>query len=200
MTEEQAPPQQKILQPGDVLRMEISPKYATLQVLPNTPDEGRDANFPRNLHNAAELFLKCGLVPNAVKLKEHTDALLELYEKDPSLKGSVKLGRACVCWSCGHVGIPRDYSQAQVKPGPCFHCQETNQINWVKILAPNNNTGGKGEEDSDSLPWIERAEMTPEEKALELAAKRAAVEARVAEALKEREKQQPQPQNEDGAK
>ena len=65
-----------VLKQGDVLRLEVSPQYATIRVLPNG-NEGNDANFPRNLHNAAELFLKCGMVPQAVKLKECVDGLLQ---------------------------------------------------------------------------------------------------------------------------
>lgn len=172
MTEE---PPHRILQQGDVLRMEISSKYATIQILPNG-DEALDTNFPRNLHNAAELFLKCGLVPNAVRLQECTDKLLDMYANDPSK--AIKLGRACVCWKCGYCGIPKDYADSQEESGPCLNCQETVQVNWVRVTQPNS--------DHD-LPWIERAAVTEEEKKAELLAKRAAVEARVAEALKERE-------------
>jgi hypothetical protein len=172
MTEQ---PPHKILQQGDVLRMEISSKYATIQIQPNG-DEEFDTNFPRNLHNAAELFLKCGLVPNAVRLKECTDSLLDMYANDPSK--AVKLGRGSVCWKCGYCGIPKEYSDNQKEPGPCLHCQETIQVNWVRVTQPNS--------DQD-LPWIERAAVTEQEKTAEQLAKRAAVEARVAEALKERE-------------
>eukprot|EP00980_Cylindrotheca_fusiformis_P030240 scaffold24593_cov176-Cylindrotheca_fusiformis.AAC.3 len=166
---------------GDVLRLEVSPKYATIGVIPNG-DEGKDANFPRNLHNAAELFLKLGMVPNAVKLKDATDKLLKMYESEP--KTSVTLGKGCVCWSCGHCGIPRDYDESRKTPGPCFKCSETNQINWVVIKSP----------DGSILPWIEASAMTAEQaeqmkrkEKEELAARRAAVEARVAAALKERD-------------
>ena len=166
---------------GDVLRLEISPKYATIQVIPNG-DEGNDLNFPRNLHNAAELFLKLGMVPNAVKLKDATDKLLEMYQGEP--KTSVKLGRACCCWKCGYCGIPKDYDNNQTKPGPCFGCQETDRVNWVSIKQP----------DGTELPWIEMAATTKEEaeqlklkQEQALAERRAAIEARVAEALRERE-------------
>ena len=172
------------IQQGDVLRLEISPKYATIQVVPNG-NEGNDANFPRNLHNAAELFLKLGMVPNAVKLKTTTDKLLEMYQGEP--KTSVKLGKGCCCWRCGYVGIPKDYDECQTKPGPCNDCQEMDQINWVSIQRP----------DGTELPWIELSAMTSEQaKAMkvqeekELAERRAAVEARVAAALKERQEKE----------
>jgi hypothetical protein len=169
------------IQQGDLLRLEISPKYSTIGVIPNG-DEGNDATFPRNLHNAAELFLKLGMVPNAVKLKDATDKLLEMYEGDP--KTSVMLGQGCVCWSCGYCGIPKDYDESRTTPGPCFNCNETNQINWVSIKHP----------DGSILPWIESSAMTEEQakqmklkEENELAERRAAVEARVAAALEGRE-------------
>lgn len=169
------------IQQGDVLRLEVSPKYATIAVIP-TGDEGKDANFPRNLHNAAELFLKLGMVPNAVKLKDATDKLLEMLEGEP--KASVSLGKGCVCWNCGYCGIPKDFDESRSAPGPCFNCNEINQINWVAIKGPNGST----------LPWIEASAMTEEqamqmklEKEKELAERRAAVEAKVAAALKERD-------------
>lgn len=171
------------IQQGDVLRLEISPKYATIQVLPNG-DEGNDENFPRNLHNAAELFLRLGMVPNAVKLKDTTDRLLEMYQGEP--KTSVKLGRGSLCWRCGYVGIPKDYDESQTNPGPCNGCSGTDQINWVSIKRP--------DDDGTELPWIEQSAMTTEQaeamkvkEEKELAERRAAVEARVAAALKERQ-------------
>jgi hypothetical protein len=127
---------------GDRLRLEISSKYSSISVVPNG-DEGNDPNFPRNLHNAAELFLKLGMVPNAGMLKNTTDKVLEMYEKDPTT--SVKLGQGCVCWQCGFCGIPKDYDESRKTPGPCFNCNEENQINWVAIKRP----------DGSSTPWIE---------------------------------------------
>lgn len=168
-----------------MLRLEISKQYATIRVVPNG-DEGKDQNFPRNLHNAAELFLKCGMVPQAVKLRECVDALLGHYADSPDGKRGVRLGKACVCWQCGYCGIPKDYVEGKAAPGPCFNCAGTEQINWVGV------TQKSGNED---LPWIEEAAMTEkqakeleEKKEKELAARRAAVEAQVAAAIAEREK------------
>ena len=179
------------IQQGDVLRLEISPKYATIRTVPK-PTEAQDANFPRNLHNAAELFLKCGLVPNAVKLKDATDEMMSLYSSDPDGRRGVRLGRACVCWSCGHVGIPTDYTEEQRDPGPCASCNETDQVNWVRVMS--SATGEtKNKNGAEDLPWIEVAPMTEEqakqmeeEKQKDLAARRAAVEENVRKALEER--------------
>ena len=106
-----------VLKQGDMLRLEVSPQYATLHVVPNG-DEGQDANFPRNLHNAAELFLRLGMVPQAVKLKECVDGLLGRYTSNPDGKSGVRLGKGCVCWTCGYCGMPKNYTEEQQSPGP----------------------------------------------------------------------------------
>lgn len=171
----------KIFKKGDVLRLEVSSQFATIKVIPNG-DEGNDRNFPRNLHNAAELFLKCGLVPNAVKLKECVDSLFELFQKGPTK--AVRLGRACVCWDCGYCGIPEQYREAQTHPGPCKNCKGSTQVNWVEVEGPVEEKYDK--KNRTVLPWAEIAAKSKEEQERELAAKRAAIEASVAAALEER--------------
>jgi len=185
----------KILEKGDVLRLEVSPQYANIQVIPKG-NEGSDANFPRNLHNAAELFLRVGMVPNVVRLKETTDKELELYESPNNEGRGVKLGRACVCWTCGHCGIPKDYKEQNSQPpGPCFNCDEIDQVNWLRIVkSSRSNSNDDDDVGSAELPWIEVAPMT-EKQAEEmevlaekdLAEKRAAVQARVQQALLDRD-------------
>jgi len=177
-----------VLKQGDVLRLEVSPQYATIRVIPNG-SEAQNANFPKNLHNAAELFLKLGMVPQAVKLKECVDALLQRFASNPDGKSGVRLGKGCVCWQCGFCGIPKDYVEGQPAAGGCANCSAVDQLNWVAVSPE--------EKGSDDLPWIEEAAMSEAQakelkakKEKELAEKRAAVEARVAEAMAEREKQE----------
>eukprot|EP00978_Attheya_sp_CCMP212_P048624 scaffold552013_cov59-Attheya_sp.AAC.1 len=66
-------------------------------------------------------------------------------------------------------------------PGPCGTCGETTQINWVRVMSQTT---------KEEIPWIQEASMTPGEKAkkvlAEKAAKRAEIEANVADALAER--------------
>lgn len=173
-----------VIKQGDILRLEVSQKYATLHLVPNG-NEGKDPNFPHNLHNVAELFLKLGMVPQAVKLKDAVDALLERYQANPDGKSGVRLGQACVCFTCGYCGIPPDYSETNKTPGPCAECQAANQLNWVRVTQPNS---------KECLPWIEEAAMTEVQakelkvkKEKELAERRAAVEASVAAALANRQ-------------
>lgn len=164
------------------VHLKISPQYASVAVVPKD-GEKRDTNFPHNLHNAAELFLRVGLVENAEKLQVTTDKMMNIYAENPDGKSGLNIGDACVCWSCGHCGIPKDYKKEDKKnklPGPCLDCGEKEQVNWLRI------TQKKGNEIVE-MPWIEMAPLSEEQnqkkKDAEIAAKRAEVEARVKQAI-----------------
>ena len=79
---------------------------ASLKVVPSSAAEGQEANFPRNLHNAAELFLRAGLAQNARRCIQRCSALLEVLKEGPDGKRSHSMGRGAVCWQCGHCGLP----------------------------------------------------------------------------------------------
>lgn len=196
---------------GDIIRevhLKISPQYASFNVVPKQGEEN-DGNFPRNLHNAAELFLRVGMVVHAEKLKECTDATIYLYAENPDGKTGVRIGKACVCWNCGYCGLPKgtefskqNDSRSQLEartrtikkkknkkkenttpPGPCWSCNESDQINWIQVTQ-------KKDKKIIEVPWIENAPLTAEEvrkkKDAELATKRADVEANVKKSLEER--------------
>lgn len=185
---------------GEIVReitLAIDTRYASIVVVPK-PDEVNDANMPRNLHNAAELFLRCGMVENAERVKETTSRMLDVYADNPG-KTNVKIGQGCVCWACGFCGLPKGGGESKVAPssatggkkskipktppGPCGNCGETDQINYVRVTR---------KDTDDDLPWIESPPLTEEEtkkkKDAELAAKRKEVEERVKKALEERQK------------
>ena len=141
------------------------------------------------MHNAAELFLKVGMVENAERVKETTDKLLDIYATNPDGKTNVLIGKGCVCWSCGHCGLSKDSERSKddskVPPGPCNKCGETEQINFLNVMRKDVLTGK-----TNNLPWIEAPPMSEEEKKkkrdAKISAKRAEVEAGVKEALEER--------------
>ena len=83
----------------------IDAKLASIAVVPNGA-EGKDTNFPRNLHNAAELFLKVGMAANAKRLHDATSSLFDFYAAGPDGRTTLSMGRGCVCWNCGHVTCP----------------------------------------------------------------------------------------------
>ena len=181
---------------GEVVRettLAIDTRCASIVVVPKS-DEVNDANVPRNLHNAAELFLGVGVVENAERVKDNTGRMLDMCSDNPDGKTNVKIGQGCVCWSCGFCGLPKGGGESKVAPGgkknnmpktppgPCGNCGETDQINYVRVTR-------KG---MDDLPWIEAPPLTEEEKKkkkdAELAAKRREVEEQVKKALEDRKK------------
>ena len=187
---------------GELLReieLKIDIRSASILVVPKK-DEINDTNMPRNLHNAAELFLRVGMVDAAESVKKNVSDLLDIYSNNPDGKTNFLVGRGCVCWSCGHCGIPKNGANQKgnnitddlykIPPGPCNKCGETAQVNWLKVTKPDaTNTKGKKKEE---LPWIEAPPLTEEElkkkKEAQLVAKRKEVEEQVKRALEERAK------------
>ena len=157
--------------------------------------ERNDANMPKNLHNGAELFVKVNLMENMERLRTTASKMLDMYAENPDGKTGVLIGRACVCWVCGHCGLPQPDKEGlrpgddnpKSPPGPCGNCSEHDQINWVGVTQPKDENGTK----VTDLPWIEAAPLTEEEakkkKAADLFAKRSEIEANVKLAVSQRE-------------
>ena len=132
----------------------IDPRFASIKVLPNTRDESSSPNFPRNLHNAAELFLKLGLVDRCVRLSVCTKKLFNSLEQGPDGRTQHDIGRAAVCFQCGHAGLPANRDACGVGAGKsadegprpvCAKCLCADDTNFVKVLS----TDGK------EVPWME---------------------------------------------
>ena len=108
-------------------------------MVPSSAAEGQEANFPRNLHNAAELFLRAGLAQNARRCIQRCSALLEVLKEGPDGKRSHSMGRGAVCWQCGHCGLPAnaaECSETDIKPAPkCGACKSDAQTNFIKVVA-----------------------------------------------------------------
>lgn len=188
---------------GEVVRevhLKVDTRFALVSVLPK-PDETTDANFPRNLHNAAELFLRVDMVENAERLRDDTASMLDLYADNPDGRTGLRVGRAVVCWSCGRCGLPEgageggagssanDDRDERAPPRPCGRCGEAEQTNWLRF----------SQKRGETLPWIEAAPLSEEERRkkdeADEAARRAEVEANVKSALakragKEKEKEE----------
>ena len=124
-------------------------RFATIKVEPNDADEAKSPKFPRSLHNAAELFSALGHGDSARRLHTATVRTLEVLELGPDGRSSQAIGRACICWACGHVGIPRNAAKCSdtgPKPaGKCGACGSADQTNFVRVMRP----------DGSSVPWIE---------------------------------------------
>ena len=133
---------------GATNTLSFSPKLAGIKVTPNG-DEGSDANFPRNLHNAGEVFLRSGNVQSARALHECTERVLGVLEGGPDGKSGCVMGRAVVCWECGYAGLPVNagacHAVETVPAGVCKGCKEDGQTNFLMILGE----GGR------EVPWME---------------------------------------------
>ena len=159
------------------VHLKVDTRFANVKVVGEEGMEARDKNMPRNLHNAAELFLRCGLVDNAEKLTETTNAMFKILASDPD-GAAHSLGRGVVCWSCGYCGLAKD---PEAKAPLCGSCG-ADDANFLRVLA----------DKKQEVPWIQAKTLTPEEaaqrKQAEIAAKRAEVEANVRKALADRSK------------
>ena len=189
---------------GELLReieLKIDLRAASILVIPKS-DEVNDANMPRNLHNAAELFLRLGMVDCAESVKSNVASLLDIYANNPDGKSNFLVGRGCVCWACGFCGLPKNGANHQgsssitddlhkIPPGPCSKCGEKEQVNWLRVTQPKDATNNSKKK--EELPWIEAPPLSEEEmkkkKEAQLAAKRKEVEEQVKRALEERANQ-----------
>ncbi|GMI39473.1 hypothetical protein TeGR_g3107 [Tetraparma gracilis] len=144
---------------GAAEALSFSPNFASIKVSPNA-GESADANFPRNLHNAGELFLRAGMLGHARRLQKCVAKELEVLEKGPDGKASHSLGRACVCWGCGHAGLPKnagECDEASLLPaGACGGCGEADQTNWLVVR-------GEADGEASEVPWMEVKAATPSE-------------------------------------
>ena len=117
----------------------------------------------------------------------------------PTGREKQRLGRGCVCWGCGHVGLPRNADAVSPKvwshpnrltparPNPtstpakagvaepagvCAACGDGGATNFVTVVDPRGAT----------VPWIEAAPTPPEAAGAEAEAAAAAAAAAAAEA------------------
>lgn len=191
---------------GELLReieLKIDIRSASILIIPK-PDEIQDRNMPKNLHNAAELFLRVGMVEAAENVKRDVADLLDIYVNNPDGKSNFLVGRGVVCWACGHCGIPKGGGEGNstvkddllrnIPPGPCNKCGEIEQVNWLKVTQkPGGVDATKNKSNEGELPWIETPPLSKEEeekkKEAQLLAKRKEVEEQVKRALEERERE-----------
>lgn len=129
--------------------LSFSSALASIKITPNK-GEDKDANFPKNLHNAGELFIKLNLIEHAKRLHASTLPTLAILRDGPDGKTSHNLGRGCVCWNCGMVGLPKNADKVharKLKPaGVCSNCGTDDQTNFIKVVC------GDGEKE---VPWME---------------------------------------------
>ena len=149
--EKQAGAQQRVGGGGKDGVLKFDKRFASIKIEPKE-DERDDPNFPRNLHNAAELLIATKHGAEAAAMHAATTKLLEILEAGPSGRASQRVGRGCVCWSCGFVGLPTNQcdEQALEPPGVCASCGKFD-TNFVRVVNA----------DGATVPWIEAAAEAP---------------------------------------
>jgi hypothetical protein len=155
--------------------VEFTSLFASIKIEPNDEEEDANSNFPRNLHNAVELFVVTGQTSAGARLSSATSAMLKIYS-EPSDMTNYAMGRACVCWACGHAGLPANRDElsetdvgaavyrsgraappARKRAGPapeCGACDSSSATNFLTVLRA---TGGGS---ATAIPWIQRKEGT----------------------------------------
>eukprot|EP01104_Vermistella_antarctica_P013653 TRINITY_DN4163_c0_g1_i2.p1 TRINITY_DN4163_c0_g1~~TRINITY_DN4163_c0_g1_i2.p1 ORF type:complete len:167 (+),score=32.36 TRINITY_DN4163_c0_g1_i2:182-682(+) len=141
--------------------LEIKPVLDNFKVVPKV-DEVQDANFPKSLHQAAQLFMMTQNIALAKRLVVCVNLYLVLFEGGPDGKSQHQMGDAVVCWLCGHVALPKGEQYeppAETTASPpgcplldsasvklrCAGCSSDEETNRIHIAQP----------DGTKLPWIQ---------------------------------------------
>jgi hypothetical protein len=134
---------------NDPAAAEIKATFANIKIEPKIEELGQP-NMPKNLHNACELFVMVQLLENSVRCANCINKYLGLIAANPDGTSKNNMGRACICWNCGYVGLPENAAHTP-KSGVrgvlplCKNCKQDDETNWVKPL------NSKKKE----IPWME---------------------------------------------
>ena len=94
------------------------------------------------------IILRTGNVERAIHTKYDTDTYLQLLEDGPQGGTSYNIGKACICFECGHIGLPSNIEACNRNKklnGSCNSCSGSEQTNFVSLAKP----------DGSNLPWKE---------------------------------------------
>mmetsp|Transcript_8375 Transcript_8375/g.15768 ORF Transcript_8375/g.15768 Transcript_8375/m.15768 type:complete len:146 (+) Transcript_8375:171-608(+) len=136
--------------------LSIPAVYNSFQIKPKE-DEKNDANFPKTVSEAMVLFHRVGKPEFAEELRNNMEAMLQVLQQGPDGKSQVAFGNGCICFECGHVGLPKNNDEASVAKGDsvsppvdfafaCKKCITSSSVNLVLGMQP----------DGTVLPWIEK--------------------------------------------
>lgn len=114
--------------------MEIGREFSAFKVVPKADGESNDANFPHHLHAAVELFCHAGMPENAKRCAKAVSGYLAVLREGPDGKNTNGMGQAAVCWSCGHVGLPKNPEKtSKGENAVCGVCGSDEQTNLIKV-------------------------------------------------------------------
>jgi len=128
---------------------QIPAAYASFHVLPNASDDPSDERMPKNLAQACLLFHQTNNDKCLDRLHEDMGRLLSILAKGPDGKTKISIGKGCICWSCGFVGLPSNAQEVETTSGfiaaTCKLCSLNDDTNFIEGRQP----------DGSAIPFIE---------------------------------------------
>ena len=106
--------------------------------------------MPKNIAEAIALFRSVNQTSNAEKVGDSMERYLKLLANGPDGKTKVSIGKGCICWSCGYLGLPANADAAEgdtFVAAKCRVCGLDNDTNYVQGTQP----------DGTTIPFIEQA-------------------------------------------
>lgn len=130
--------------------VQVPSVYGQFKILTNPGEESSSERMPKNVAQAVLLFHQTQGLSQAVKLHECMEKVLNILAKGPDGKTKFNIGKGCICWSCGFIGIPTnseeiEASPTQFIPPQCQICKMSDDTNFVQGEQP----------DGTLLPFIE---------------------------------------------
>jgi hypothetical protein len=125
---------------GANVQLEIDRQYSNFKLI-RKEDELDDENFPKSLHNVAELFVRLQMIDHVSQMHKCVETFKKILENGPDGKQTNGLGQAILCFNCGFVGLPKGGDIGM----ECSSCREEEQTNKIIVKQP----------DGTIVPWIE---------------------------------------------
>ena len=145
--------------------LSIPSQYNAFEILPKDASEQADERMPKTVGHAFLIFTQTDEAASAERCKLCMDRYLQLLAAGPTGSLIVNVGQACLCWSCGFVGLPgnaeefegieSESGEGQVRSlmppgGPgvqCRNCKQAEKTNWII-----------GRQGDGPLPFLEAAQ------------------------------------------
>ena len=151
--------------------MQVPSAFRAFTIEPKDEEEQSDQAMPRDCAHAMFVFVKSGINggDNAKRCMQCITQALEMLAAGPDGQAKLNIGQACICWGCGHVGIPKNYDEMlkaaavantntngvpdtifkRMPSGGmaiCDNCSGPDMTNWIVPKQP----------DGSIIPWIQR--------------------------------------------
>lgn len=147
----------------DSTTIEVPVAFNSFHVYPRDEDEDKDPSMPRTIANAYLVFMKTGNTESADRCKSCMERYLQILSSGPTGSLIINIGQACICWSCGFVGLPANTEQLTTNEGEspvrmkmppfaiCKNCSSGDKTNFILGKQP----------DDSPIPFLEQSNPIP---------------------------------------